>query len=82
MVESCIMTDEENLIINLYNQIDATIKVANTLTKVNISDSFVKNGRVKINVDFSDGEARNIKLRIPSWSEKTKVQINGFSTLM
>ncbi|MDR2168838.1 MAG: glycoside hydrolase family 127 protein [Planctomycetaceae bacterium] len=63
-------------VINLYNA--ATVKTKtpkdNQLTLEIITD-FPKNGNVKIKVNIKTPEKFTIKLKIPTWSENTKIQL-------
>jgi len=64
--------------VNLYNAATATFKTPthNPLTLI-IESDFPLSSKAVIKVNPSKAETFELKLRIPSWSEKTLVKVNG-----
>ena len=66
---------QRNPVINLYNAATVNTKTpkGKPLT-IDIATDFPKSGSVKIKVNVEKPEAFTLKLKIPSWSEDTKLQ--------
>ena len=65
-------------VINLYGQIDARVELpsGHQVRLEQISD-YPQNGVVRIRLTPDQPETFTLKLRIPAWSEKTSLTING-----
>lgn len=72
------MGAENEVCINLYVQSDAVINL-NTKNKVIIDQitDYPVSDKIEININPSRSENFTVAFRIPSWSEKTEVTING-----
>ena len=73
-----LLTSKEGLVINLYTsgKIE-TVTPAGEAISFNLETAFPKEGTVKITVEADSEEAFELKLRNPSWSDKTDVTVNG-----
>jgi len=74
MAETCVMTSENAIYINLYTEADITLQNG---TKISIDGDYLADSSAKINIDFMDNSPCEIKLRIPSWSDKNKVTVGA-----
>ena len=73
MAESCVMTEENGIIINFYTPFEAVVDGVNIKT----CGDYIADCNVKISIDFANEPKRTVKLRIPAWSAKTTLIVNG-----
>lgn len=65
-------------VVNLYNAADIVMNTpSGRELKMRIDTDFPKSGKIKINVDPKISERFTIQLRIPAWSSKSSVKLNG-----
>lgn len=76
MVETCVMTSKDTIYINFYSDFSAVLENG---IKITVEGDYLADSFAKINVGFSDNAPCEINLRIPSWSEKNKVTVDGCS---
>ena len=73
-----VMQDNSGPIINLYEAAAATIELADkSPVKLSITGNFPASGDVSIAVNPATSGKFPIKLRMPAWSKKTNVMVNG-----
>jgi len=70
-IESMVMKSEDKIYINMYTEYNGCIDD----TKIDINGTYLRDGKVTIKI--SGGKAEKLCLRIPYWSEKTSVIIDG-----
>ncbi|MCI8611326.1 MAG: hypothetical protein HFE66_05325 [Clostridiales bacterium] len=70
------MTDGQALYINYYGAGEGEVKIGDSRLCVCQETDYPYDGKVRIRVSGIEGAERKIFVRIPFWSEKTKVQIN------
>lgn len=68
-----VMQDAEGTVVNFYN----SGKAKTTQATVSITGDYPKQGPVSIAVDPTTETEWTLKLRIPAWSRKTTVTVNG-----
>lgn len=75
-----VMSDAEGPVVNLYNPCTASVPVgAAGNTQLKILTNYPSNGDVRIEVSPAAPQSFAVKLRIPSWSRATTLQVNGKS---
>ena len=74
MAEACVMQSADAIYINLYTEVNATLKDGTTVV---ISGDYLANSSAKIEIDFKDNSPCDVKLRIPQWSDKNTVVADG-----
>ncbi len=67
------------LIINLYSESQASATIDGNAVTVTQKTSYPKDGTVEITLNPAKAFAFSVSLRIPSWSEKTVIAVNGVS---
>jgi uncharacterized protein len=73
-----VMTCEEGVVLNLYNQMSATIKTpSGQQVSLQLNTDYPVNGDVAAIISLSKPEEFSLKLRIPKWSKNTIIKING-----
>jgi DUF1680 family protein len=73
-----VMTSEKGMVINLFNKSTAQIKTPGKQDlSVRIESDYPVKELVKISVGLPENEVFTIKLRIPEWSKKTQIKVNG-----
>lgn len=73
-----VMTAADGPVVNLYNAATVDVKTPRKKDlKLQIETDFPQSGHVLIHVKPAKKETFNLKLRIPGWSEKTVVKVNG-----
>ena len=77
MVETQVMSSEESLYVNLYTPADIRAVVGGNEVKVSISGDYLADSKANIALDFGSNVPCTVKLRIPSWSENSKVKADG-----
>ena len=76
MAESQVMSAADSIYINLYTPAEITANVGGENVKVSISGNYLADSKAKIDIDFC-GEPCGVRLRIPSWSERSEVIADG-----
>ena len=73
-----VMGDEHEIYINLYGKIQSTVKV-NMDNKVSIDQisDYPVSDRIELNINPEKSESFTIGFRIPEWSQKSSMTING-----
>ena len=73
-----VITDEKSVSLNLF--VDGVMKVStpsgNPLT-LKVDTTYPVSGRVKVEVEPEQAEKFNLKIRIPAWSKRTGLAVNG-----
>ena len=73
-----VITDEKSVSLNLF--VDGVMKVStpsgNPLT-LKVDTTYPVSGRVKVEVELEQAEKFNLKIRIPAWSKRTGLAVNG-----
>lgn len=79
LLESILMADADGVLVNIYHSSRASITVPATKTRVAIEQvtDYPRENKVKLLVSPEKESAFALKLRIPSWSAKTSVTVNG-----
>ena len=77
MAESCLMTSGNALYINLYTEWRAETAVDGRRVLVETSGRYLADSRAVIKVTFLEGEPCELRLRIPSWSKRATVLVEG-----
>lgn len=73
-----IMQSDKGAIINLYEQSESMINVADgNNVGIDIATTYPKSGKVLITISPEKDTFFELKLRIPKWSEKTTLKVNG-----
>ena len=73
-IEAGVMSDDEGVLINLYNALDAEIETNRGAVRVHIDGEYLSDCRASIEITF-EGEIVPVKLRIPSWSAQGSVSV-------
>lgn len=71
------MKDIDGIIVNLYGDGEADVNVAGTDIVVKQSSDYPKSGKIVIEIAPNRPIVFSLKLRIPNWSEKTVLRVNG-----
>ena len=74
-----LMMDGEGLLINWYGPSEMKTKVKDQTVILKQTTDYPRTGKILLEVSPEKPEEFTIKLRIPCWSEKTAVSINGRS---
>lgn len=74
--ESAVFNDGKELTLCLYHPFTATAKVGETVAKIEVSGDYLGEQRADISVTFH-GNPVPVRLRIPVWSKKTGITVNG-----
>lgn len=78
ITEWAVLSDKENLYLNYYGSSNAETKTPNgTGIKILQETKYPKSGAVKITVTPDKSEQFKLNLRIPTWSAKTMIKVNG-----
>jgi hypothetical protein len=79
IAESVLMADADGVMVNLYNPSTASIDVPAAKTRVTVEQrtEFPKDNKVTLRVSPEKEAAFALRLRIPAWSAKTTVKVNG-----
>lgn len=79
LAESILMADDEGVMVNLYHESEASIERPNGAGRVTIlqETGYPMDARVLLRVTPASESEFAIRLRIPSWSAKTTVRVNG-----
>ncbi len=65
-------------VVNLYNAAELTTNTpAGQTLKMKIDTDYPQSGKIKIHVNPEKSEKFSVHLRIPAWSEKNSVRVNG-----
>ena len=72
-----VMQDANGPVINLYESAEASVELAGTAVKIAINGNFPVSGDVNVIVTPAVYTKFAVKLRIPAWSRKTDVSVNG-----
>ena len=76
-----VMQSAEGPVVNLYNGLDAQCATpSGAPLALSIDTSYPLDGHVRVAVSPSAAEEFTLRLRIPAWSSKTKVAVNGASS--
>jgi len=73
-----VMTSRDALVVNLFGPMTATVTLpsGNRVTLA-LKTRYPEDGRVRITVAPDRPEAFTLRLRIPAWSERTTLRVNG-----
>lgn len=71
--ECAVMTNDNELLINLYHCYEATVTLGKKRVTVRTEGDFVADSRAKIHVNHTV----DVTLRIPSWTKQATVIVNG-----
>ena len=75
-----VMDSREGPVLNLYNPLETTLTTpGGNALKLAVETDFPLSGKVNIRLDPAKDEAFVLRLRIPAWSERTMLKINGES---
>ncbi|MBZ4189907.1 beta-L-arabinofuranosidase domain-containing protein [Niabella beijingensis] len=73
-----VMRSASGPVVNLFNAAAASMMLpSGNRLQLQIRSAFPQNGMVRIRVHTTKKEAVPVKIRIPSWSERTRVTVNG-----
>ncbi len=79
MMESILMAHDNTIMLNLYHDCKASIKLPSTSNKVTIDQKteYPADGNINITVTPENEEEFTLKIRIPAWSEESILSVNG-----
>jgi DUF1680 family protein len=79
LLESLLMADADAVLVNLYTESSATVKLPDTGNAVTVEQKtdYPAGGTVALTVTPAREAAFALKLRIPAWSAATEVLVNG-----
>jgi uncharacterized protein len=78
ITEWAVLTDKENLYLNYYGSCNAETKTpGGNGIKILQETEYPRKGTVKIALALEKSEEFGLNLRIPTWSAKTEVKVNG-----
>ncbi len=79
IAESVLMADAEGVMVNLYHASKASIAIPAAQTRVTVEQEtdYPKGNKVTLRVSPDKEVAFALKVRIPAWSAKTSVTVNG-----
>jgi len=79
ITESVLMADAEGVMVNLYNASRAAVTIPGSQTRVTVEQEtdYPKGNKVVLHVTPDKEAAFALRLRIPEWSVKTSVAVNG-----
>ena len=73
-----VMTTADGAAINLYGKMNSTVKTpSGQPLKINMESEYPVQGNVAATVNLPQSEAFALELRIPQWSKRTAIKING-----
>lgn len=73
-----VMNSSEGPVINLYNRAKATLNSPKGQPiKLKMDTDYPKTGKIDLTLDVNQSEDFTLKLRIPSWTRKPVVKVNG-----
>lgn len=72
-----LMTDEQGLILNWYGPSEMSTKTKGVSVTLQQQTDYPRTGKILLNVSPSKPVSFMLKLRIPYWSEKNRVAVNG-----
>lgn len=73
-----VMTDGKGMAVNLYAPFDASVKTpSGQQASVKVVTEYPRDGRIVLTVDQPKAERYMLKLRIPAWSRRNNLKING-----
>ncbi len=79
IAESVLMADAEGVMVNLYQASKASVVLPSSQTRVSVEQvtDYPKDNKVVLHVSPDKESAFALKIRIPAWSAKTVVTVNG-----
>lgn len=77
IADSAVMHTGDALYINLYNESETKIDCSGGTDTVRISEGYTRNCRVKIRIDHDSDIPEEVFVRIPEWSENTRIAVSG-----
>ncbi len=79
IAESALMADAEGVMVNLYHASKASIVLPASQTRVTVEQEtdYPKGNKVMLRVSPDKEQPFALRLRIPAWSAKTSVTVNG-----
>lgn len=75
--QAAVMHGQDGLYINLFDDFDAVIDCAGGQDVVNIRGSYTRDCRSTVTIEHRSAEAEKMRVRVPVWSEKSMVYVNG-----
>lgn len=72
-----LMTDEQGLILNWYGPSVMNTKIHGVSVTLQQQTDYPRTGKILLKLSPSKPASFTLKLRIPNWSEKTRVLVNG-----
>ena len=75
--QAAVMNGGEGLYINLFDEFDAVIACPGGQDSVSIRGSYTRDCRAVITVDHRAQRAEGLLVRVPAWSEKSEIRVNG-----
>ena len=73
--EYAVAADDDNIIINMYNNLDAKLSIGGEIVGVNISGGYPE--KLEADIRITNNCGHNVRLRIPAWSSNTVVYADG-----
>jgi len=74
-----VLYDTEGLVLNFYGAMDASFSLSENKITIRQETEYPKRGEVRLLVGSSAQKSFTLKLRIPRWSQTTRIRINGKS---
>lgn len=78
MAESQVMSTDDSVYVNLYTPAEITAFVGGDEVKISISGNYLADSKARIDIEFC-GKPCAVKLRIPFWSESSRIIADGES---
>lgn len=72
-----LMETDDGIAINFYGPMNATLPFKGSQVTIRQETQYPKDGSVRLSVSCSPAKWFSLKIRIPSWSQKTAVRVNG-----
>ena len=80
IAEAAVMRTEDAILVNLYEEFNATLSYDGGCATVEIGDGYLDAGRVTVTTRF-EGKKLPICFRIPAWCRSAEVTVDGVTTV-
>lgn len=75
--QAAVMRGEAGLYINLFSDFDAKLRYEDGQDAVSIRGSYARDCRATVRIDHQCRRAEKAHIRVPAWSHKSEVRVNG-----
>ena len=75
--QAAVMHGERGLYLNLFTDLDATVRYAGGQDVVSVRGSYTRDCRAVVRVDHQSRQAETAWIRVPAWSRTTRIRVSG-----